>query len=265
MQLQSTLCLCGCGRLAQPGQQYIRSHKFKKEFRQKPPEEQLWKQVIKSDGPSDCWILPEASRDQFTAFGVHTDAKRLAWGEPIIKGLCVCHICDNPRCMRNDDIGTYTIPGDTSGKTFPRKGHLWLGTAADNSADMVAKGRSAVGERHSSRTHPERVPRGDRNGSRTHPENIKRGDEHYSRTHPEKLARGDRNGARTHPETHSPPPKQTKKGEECPQAVFTEDEIRAIRIAVADGASQTEVGRWFGKKQSHINNIVHRRQWAHVI
>jgi hypothetical protein len=49
---------------------------------------------------------------------------RAAWEEangPIPDGVFVLHRCDNPACYRLD--------------------HLFLGTAADNSADMVAKGR----------------------------------------------------------------------------------------------------------------------------
>lgn len=52
-------------------------------------------------------------------------AHRIAWvliNGPIPAGLCVLHRCDNPPCIRPD--------------------HLWLGTKADNSADMKAKGRT---------------------------------------------------------------------------------------------------------------------------
>jgi hypothetical protein len=74
-------------------------------------------------------------------------AHRLAWSlthGPIPPGMRVCHRCDQPDCCRVD--------------------HLWLGTAAENTADMVAKGRAATGDRSGSRKYPERVPRWERNG-----------------------------------------------------------------------------------------------------
>jgi hypothetical protein len=57
-------------------------------------------------------------------------AHRYAWERvngAVPDGLFVLHRCDNPRCVN--------------------VAHLWLGTAADNSADMVAKGRNPRGEK----------------------------------------------------------------------------------------------------------------------
>jgi hypothetical protein len=57
-------------------------------------------------------------------------AHRLAWTVrhgPIPDGLRVCHTCDTPDCCRDD--------------------HHFLGTAKENTHDMMAKGRGALGSR----------------------------------------------------------------------------------------------------------------------
>lgn len=93
--------------------------------------------------------------------GKSTLAHRLAWtlatGRPIPDGMRVCHTCDVRLCVRHDGEGTYEV----GGVLYERRGHLWLGTQAANLADMVAKGRSGIGERHISRLHPEVLRRGE--------------------------------------------------------------------------------------------------------
>lgn len=58
--------------------------------------------------------------------GGYTGAHRLAWslanGRPVPDGMYVLHACDNRPCCNPE--------------------HLWIGTAADNTRDMFAKGRN---------------------------------------------------------------------------------------------------------------------------
>jgi hypothetical protein len=84
--------------------------------------------------PNGCWRWSRALDPQ--GYGTIRVARRnmaahraawIAWRGPVPEGLCVLHRCDNPPCVNPD--------------------HLFLGTRGDNSRDMVAKGRSAFGER----------------------------------------------------------------------------------------------------------------------
>lgn len=76
----------------------------------------------------ECWLWPgakiKAGYGHVKRNGVSL-VHRAAWIEvngPIPDGLSVCHHCDTPACYRPS--------------------HLFLGTAADNAADRVTKGRS---------------------------------------------------------------------------------------------------------------------------
>lgn len=138
-------------------------------------------------------------------------------------GNVVMHTCDTPDCM------------------FP--GHLREGTAAENRADCVAKGRHAQGDAHGARTCPEKRARGDYSGSRTHPEKLARGDGHWSRTHPEKLARGSAHGG----------------------AKLTEQDVRDIRAAlVSANGTCTTLARRYGVGRDTISLISRGKTWKHV-
>ncbi len=79
----------------------------------------------KVDQSGDCWIWTGyVGHDGYGQHGRSGKAHRLAWEltvGPIPDGLNVLHRCDTPVCVRPE--------------------HLFLGTSADNSIDMVRKGR----------------------------------------------------------------------------------------------------------------------------
>lgn len=94
-------------------------------------EDRFWKRVV-IDG--DCWLWQggknEKGYGQVRWMGRNQQAHRLAYilaHGPIPAGMVVCHRCDRPGCIN--------------------PAHLFLGTPAINSYDMVSKGRAARGER----------------------------------------------------------------------------------------------------------------------
>jgi hypothetical protein len=55
-----------------------------------------------------------------------------------------------------------------------------------------------------------------------------------------------------------------QRGERHSRARLTEADIRAIRAAYAEGASQQAIASRYGVTQVNISAIVRRKAWAHV-
>ena len=113
-------------------------------------------------GLDQCWLWMAAKDPRgYGRFNcpisgglAHRLSKLLQVGE-YEEGVYILHKCDNPSCVNPD--------------------HLFIGTAADNSRDKIAKNRHAHGPAFQA-IQRRVTARGDRNGMRTHPERVARGE-----------------------------------------------------------------------------------------
>lgn len=135
------LCACGCGQYAglardndvSKGQvrgqarRYIKGHQNKVYFFE-TLKDALYHHC-NHDDPNQCWLWTGPVNN--TGYGLaffknkQTLAPRSSWevhNGPIPDGMYVLHRCDTPACIN--------------------PAHLFLGTAMDNTRDMIAKGRA---------------------------------------------------------------------------------------------------------------------------
>lgn len=99
------------------------------------------KKVRKSDGGCWLWMRWCLPRGYGMSYCLERKVKVLAHRHswelsrgPIPKGMCVCHHCDNPRCVRPS--------------------HLFIGTRKDNMQDCKSKGRTWRGGATRGEQHP---------------------------------------------------------------------------------------------------------------
>lgn len=190
----------------------------------------LMRRIVKDDA-TGCWNwigYRNRGYGRATILGKSWFVHRWMWQHhngPIPDGLFVCHDCpygDNPSCCNPE--------------------HLWLGTSGENMEDMARKGRAATGDRHGSRTHPERVPSGN---------------EHFSRLHPEKLCRGAERSVVIRRSCH--------RGEARSNSKLTASDVIAIRQEHASGkAGYRRLSSKYGVSAGVICRIIKRKTWMHL-
>jgi hypothetical protein len=134
-------CPCGCGH---PRTTSYVLHQNRLGI---PLDESFWNKVDRSGGTESCWPWVGGRNPNWygywypiVKYGLTVYAHRTAWewdNGPIPKGLIACHHCDNPPCCNPN--------------------HIFIGTDADNLADMHRKGRAVSGFL--------RASRGEKNGN----------------------------------------------------------------------------------------------------
>lgn len=145
----TTVRICTyCGKTLLPRHQRFCSRPCYRGYYAQESDRLRWTSVNKT---TSCWLWAGKMRGKgygtTTVQGYPEYVHRAAWvqatGQPIPRGMHVCHTCDIRHCVRNDELGEYTVDGIA----YVRWGHLFLAPREINCRDAVLKGRTPTGER----------------------------------------------------------------------------------------------------------------------
>ncbi len=215
---------------------------------------------FKVDPASDCWVwIAGRTKDGYGTFNIAGRtllAHRLAhehFVDSLIRGLCVCHTCDNPPCVNPE--------------------HLFQATQAENIRDALRKGRMRTGD-HS----------GEKNaGAKITAEQVQEIRRRYIpgvttlRSVAKEFGIGVSNAclivnAKAWDRLDFQPVANKARlfaamvsGEKNGEAKITADQVREIRRRYTPGViTLRALAGEFGIGKSEISNIVNRKSWAHV-
>lgn len=204
--------------------------------------DRFWSHVRKTH---TCWFWEKATCNGYGRFraetatvGTHRLSYFLFYGKLPERHLHVLHHCDVPRCVNPN--------------------HLYAGTDADNARDRVERGRSAKGEQHGLRLHPECAARGERHGLNTHPEIRRYGHHAGAKKYHERIAEKYRTAPRVYLEF-------LPWGEDNHASKLTKEKVLEIRALYAGGSvTQMQLTEMFNVGQSCISSVLLRKTWPRV-
>jgi len=224
--------------------------------------------------PDACWLWQAScfkeGYGQFKVRGRNLKTNRIAYflgtGCDLGESLAL-HTCDNPSCCN--------------------PAHVYGGTAKDNIADAINRGRFAcgVGETHGSRTHPESRARGERaSTAKLTADQVTEMRGLYATGEWTQQSLADRYGLQRRSVcdilrgknwAHIPADleafrqvsatNRSRRGDLHGTAKLSSEQVSEIRARyAAGGVSQKELAAAFGVTAINISKIVRRESWKHV-
>jgi hypothetical protein len=213
-------------------------------MRKKTPRSDLFWSHVDVKGVNECWEWKGSLTNGYGGFQGQR-AHRVAWEltHGVRPELCVCHVCDNRKCVN--------------------PGHLFLGTRADNNRDKISKGRQSRGSQTgNARLTEEQVAsvRRMRSGGRR----LKEIASAFGVTK-QTISRVCRGEMWRHVEvkvSNSRP--SFSLGEGHPRSRLTESDVIDIRTLRSFGARGTDLCAQFNVSWGAIQKVLNRTTWRHV-